>query len=152
MRRVLVWPLLALSLSGCYTSVPLEGSAPAPAPGMRLVIELTDQGRVGMESQLGPAVASVEGALVSRSDTAYVVGVSAVNGLWGALSKWQGERVTFRTEYIRRSSERRFSMGRTVVAASVAMAGVVVLVFSRSLLGGGNEGGPGPDGQPPNGN
>jgi len=150
-RRVLVWPLLALSLSSCYVQVPLEASAPAPAPGTRLVIELTDQGRAGMESQVGPAVASVEGALVSRSDTVYVVGVSAVNGLWGAFSKWQGERVTLRAEFVRRLSERRFSMGRTVAVFGVATAGFLAFVVTRSLLGGGNEGGPGPVGPPPNG-
>lgn len=151
MRRVLVWPLLALSLSSCYAKVPLETSGPAPAPGTRLVIELTDQGRVGMESQVGPAVASVEGALVSRSDTAYVVGVSAVNGLWGAFSKWQGERVTLRPEYIRRMSERRFSMGRTVAAAGIGTAAFLAFVVTRSLLGNGNDGGPGPIGPPGNG-
>lgn len=151
MRRVLVWPLLALSLSSCYSLVPLEGSAPAPAPGTRLVIELTDQGRVGMEPQVGPSVASVEGALVSRSDTAYVVGVSAVNGLYGTFSKWQGERITLRAEHIRRMSERRFSMGRSVAATGMAVAGFLVFVVSRSLLGGGNDNGPGPDGPPGNG-
>lgn len=152
MRRVLVWPLAALALSSCYAKVPLEVSGPAPVPGTRLVIELTDQGRVGMERQVGPAVASVEGALVSRSDTAYVVGVSAVNGLWGAYSKWQGERVTLRAEYIRRMSERRFSMGRSVAATGIATVAFMAFVVTRSLLGGGNEGGPGPDGPPGNGN
>jgi hypothetical protein len=151
-RRVLVWPLLALSLSSCYAKVPLEGSAPAPAPGTRLVIELTDQGRVGMERQVGPAVASVEGTLVSRSDTAFVVGVSAVSGLWGAYSKWQGERVTFRAEYIRRMSERRFSMGRSVAATGIATAAFLAFVVTRSLLGGGSESGPGPEPPPGNGN
>lgn len=151
MRRVLTLPLAALVLASCYAKVPLETSAPSPAPGTRLIIELTDQGRIGMERQVGPAVASVEGALISRSDTAYVVGVSAVSGLYGAFAKWQGERVTLRAEYIRRMSERRFSMGRTVVAAGAAAAGFLVFVVSRSLLGGGNDNGPGPDGPPPNG-
>jgi hypothetical protein len=150
-RRVPLRPLLFALLTGCYTNVPLVGSRPEPVPGTRLVLELTDQGRVGMEGQLGPEVARVEGALVSRSDTSYVLGVSAVIGLWGALSKWQGERVTLRADYIRRMSERRFSMGRTVAAVGVSAAGFLVFVVTRSLLGGGNEGGPGPDGPPPNG-
>ena len=151
MRRVWVWPLLALLLSGCYSSVPLEGSAPAPAPGTRVVIELSDQGRIGMGRQLGSEVASVEGALVLHSDTSYVVAVSAIVGLWGSVSRWQGERVTIRPEFVRRLSERRFSMGRTVAVAGVATAGFLAFVVSRSLLGGGNEGGPGPEPPPPGG-
>jgi hypothetical protein len=131
--------------------VPLEGSAPTPVPGARLVIELNDQGRVGMERQVGPSVSTVEGALVSRSDTAYVVAVSAVLGLYGAYSKWQGERVTLRPEYIRRMSERRFSMGRTVAATGIATGAFLAFVLSRSLLGGGNDAGSGPDGPPGNG-
>jgi hypothetical protein len=150
--RVLVWPLLALCLSSCYVQVPLEGSVPAPAPGTRLVIELTDQGRIGMERQVGPGVATVEGALVSRSDTAYDVSVSMVVGLRGTLSRWQGERIALPTGYIRRVSERRLSMGRTVAAVGAATAGIVVFVLTRSLLGGGNDAGPGPEPPPPSGN
>lgn len=152
MARVWVLPLLALLLSGCYAQVPLEGSAPAPAPGTRVVIELNDQGRVGMDRQLGSEVAMVEGALISRSDTSYTVAVSAAVGLRGSVSRWQGERVTIRPEFVRRFSERRFSMGRTVAVAGVATAGFLAFLASRSLLGGGNDGGPGTEPPPGNGN
>lgn len=151
MRRVPLRLLLFALLTGCYVNVPLVGSRPEPVPGTRLVIELTDQGRIGMERQLGSEVAKVEGALVSRSDTSYVLGVATVVGLYGALSKWQGERVTLRADHVRRLSERRFSLGRTVMAAGAATAGFLVFVATRSLLGGGNEGGPDPDGRPPDG-
>lgn len=152
MRRVPLRLLPFVLLTGCYVNVPLVGSRPEPVPGTRLVLELTDQGRVGMERQLGPEVARVEGALVSRSDTSYVLGVSTVVGVWGAFSKWQGERVTLRADYVRRMSERRFSMGRTMAAVGVSAAGFLVFVVTRSLLGGGNEGGSGPDGPPSNDN
>lgn len=151
MRRVPFVSLLALLLSGCYAQIPLESGAPAPAPGTRVVIELSDQGRVGMDRQVGAEVASVEGALVSRSDTSYVLAVSAIVGLRGSVSRWQGERVTVRPEFVRRLSERRFSMGRTVVAVGVASAGFLAFVVSRSLLGGGNDGGPGKEDPPPGG-
>ena len=152
MRRVPLRLLAAVLLTGCYSNVPIYGSRPEPAPGTRLVIELSDQGRVGMDRQLGSEVARVEGTLVSRSDTTYLVAVSSILGLYGSVAKWQGERVTFRAEHVRRMSERRFSMGRTVTAVGLATAGFLGFVVTRSLVGGGNEGGQGPDGQPPNGN
>ena len=151
MRRVPLRLLLFALLTGCYTNVPLVGSRPEPVPGTRLVIELTDQGRIGMAGQLGSEAVQVEGALVSRSDTAYDVRVSMVLGLWGTQSRWQGERVALPTGYIRRVSERRFSMGRTVMAAGTATAGFLVFVVTRSLIGGGSDAGPDPDPPPGNG-
>jgi len=150
-RRVPLRLLLFALLAGCYTNVPLAGSRPEPVPGTRLVIEFTDRGRAGLAGQLGSEAVRVEGALVSRSDTAYEVRVSAVMGLWGTLSRWQGERVTLPTEYIRVVSERRFSMGRTLMAASTATAGFLLFAATRSLLGGGVDAGPGPDPLPPSG-
>lgn len=150
MRRVLLLPTAVL-LAGCYTGIPLAGSAPQPAPGTRLVIELNDQGRVGMGPQLGSGAAKVEGTLVSLSDTSYVLGVSQVIDLYGALAKWQGERITIGAGYVRRMTERRFSMGRTATAVGLAAVGFVAFVATRSLVGGGSDNGSGPDGQPPSG-
>jgi hypothetical protein len=138
MRRVSLGLLLPL-LAGCYVNQPLVGSRPEPAPGTRLAIELTDAGRVGMALQVGPEVVSVEGALIERSDSQYVLGVTKVVGLYGAQSRWQGERVAFRAEYVRRMSERRFSPGRTAGAVVGMVAGVVVAMLTNNLVGGGGE-------------
>ena len=77
---------------------PLAGSRPEPAPGTQLVIELTDAGRVAMANQMGPDVARFESRLVRQTDSAYVLSVSLVVGLWGAQTRWSGEQVTFRTD------------------------------------------------------
>jgi hypothetical protein len=138
MRRVSLGLLLPL-LAGCYYSQPLAGSRPEPASGTRLVIELTDAGRVGMERLVGPEVVSVEGALVERSDSQYVLGVTKVAGLYGAQSRWGGERVAFRTEYVRRMSERRFSPGRTAGAVVGLVAGVVVAILTNNMAGSGGD-------------
>ena len=53
---------------------------PEPAPGTRLVIELTDAGRVAMAPQVGPDVGRVEGALLQRSDSQFVTGRDLVIG------------------------------------------------------------------------
>jgi len=149
MRRGLL--VLLVVLGGCYRYQPL-GERPAPVPGTRVMVEFTDVGRVGMEPQIGPEVARMEGAVVAQSDSGYVVGVSAVIGLWGAVSVWQGERVSVRPGYIRRISQRRLSAGRTVAAAGGAVLGFVAFLATTSLLGGGNSNDPGREPPPPSGN
>ena len=145
---LLVLPLLA----GCYTMQPFAGSRPEPASGTRLVIELTDAGRVGMTDQMGPDVARFESRLVRQTDSAYVLGVSLVINVWGAQARWNGEQVTLRTEYVRTIGERRFSAGRTALAAAGATAGMMAFVLTRSLLGGGTTIDANNPPPPPNGN
>jgi len=153
MRRVpLGLVLLAPFFAGCYVNRPLAGSAPEPAPGTRLVLELTDEGRVAMGPQLGPDVASVGGALVQRSDSQYVLGVSNVVNLWGAESRWEGEQVAIRTSAVRRTFVRRIAPGRTALAVAGATAGFVAFVITRSLVGGGTTSDSGKPTGPPNNN
>ena len=139
MARVPLWTLVVvLTLAGCYMYVPLGATRPEAVPGARLAIELTDEGRVGLAPQVGPEADRIEGVLIARSDTAYELGVSMLIGLWGAQSKWSGERVAIRTDYVRRMSERRFSAWRTAVAVGGASAGFLAFVLTRSLIGGGS--------------
>ncbi len=139
MARVPLWTLVVVPvLAGCYTYVPLGGTYPEPVPGRRVAVELTDTGRYAMSSQLGPEANRVEGVLLARSDSTYDMSVSMLVGLWGAQSKWEGEHVTLRREYVRRMSERRFSAWRTAVVAGGAGAGFLAFVLTRSLIGGGN--------------
>lgn len=139
MRRVPVGFVgLAMLCGGCYVNQPLMDASPAPAPGSRLVLELTDAGRVAMGRQLGPEVATVEGALVEASDSQFVLGVSSIVNLWGVPTRWEGERVAFNTGFVRRMFARRLSPGRTAVTVAGATAGFVAFVLTRNLLGGGN--------------
>ena len=143
---LLMLPLLA----GCYTMQPLVGSRPEPAPGTRLVIELTDAGRVAMANQMGPDVARFESRLVRQTDSAYVLSVSMVVGAWGAQARWNGEQVMLRTDYVRTIGERRFSAGRTALVAVGTTASVMAFVLTRSLLGGGSSTDPNNPTTPPN--
>ena len=143
--------LLMLPLrAGCYTMQPLVGSRPEPAPGTRLVIELTDAGRVAMANQMGPDVARFESRLVRQTDSAYVLSVSMVVGAWGAQARWNGEQVMLRTDYVRTIGERRFSAGRTALVAVGTTASVMAFVLTRSLLGGGSSTDPNNPTTPPN--
>lgn len=152
MRRVPLGLMIVPFLAGCFTMQPLAGSRPEPAPGTRLIIELTDAGRVAMANQMGPEVARFESRLVRQTDSAYVLSVSLVVGLWGAQTRWNGEQVNLRTDYVRTIGERRFSAGRTVLAAAGATASIMAIVLTRNLLGGGNSTDPNDRPPPPNGN
>ena len=143
---LMMLPLLA----GCYTMQPLVGSRPEPAPGTRLIIELTDAGRVAMANQMGTEVARFESRLVRQTDSAYVLSVSMVVGAWGAQARWNGEQVMLRTDYVRTIGERRFSAGRTALVAVGTTASIMAFVLTRSLLGGGNSTDPSNPPTPPN--
>ncbi len=141
----------ASALGGCYAQVPL---ASLPAPGTRIVAELSDAGRVGMASQVGPSVTSIEGLLDSAAtDTAYQVNVLFVSYIDGTVAKWAGEPVTLRPAFVGTLYERHLARGRTAVLVGGVAAAVGVFALTRGLgvLGGGSDNST-PGGQPPNSN
>ena len=58
----------ALSLSACYTYLPLK--TPDPRPGTRVLAEITDSGSARLGEYLGRGADAVEGSVVTVSDTA----------------------------------------------------------------------------------
>lgn len=146
--RYAVLALASLAASGCYVNRPLDA---APEPGTNVVLAVNDRGRVALADSVGEAVAQIEGALVSRRDSVFVVRVRAVEYLNGQRHRWTGEPLTIREEHVRDVHARRMSRGRTAVVAGVISSSVIAFVLSRDLFGigaGGREpggGGPGPD-------
>lgn len=130
--------VLALGLAGCYAHVPLYT---APDPGTRVLLELNDRGRVALEQNVGPEVASVEGVVTAVVDSQLVVSVTKTRGLYGPEVRWAGESVVFRQEYLRAMGERRYSRARTFALASALASGTLAFMATRSLLGGGREDG-----------
>lgn len=137
--------LVPVLLPACYVYAPVSAS---PEPGMRLAIELNDVGRVGMANNVGPEVARVEGLVQSRSESVYVIRVSEVVGLYGARTRWSGEPVTLRPEYMRSVRERRLSRGRTAMLVSGLAVAFGTFVATRNLLGLGGTNAPPPGGEP----
>jgi hypothetical protein len=135
-----------VALPGCYKYTALQAAA---QPGVQVQIELNDAGRVGMASSVGPEIGRVDGVLESSSDSSLVVRVSQTWGEYGGLTRWDGERVAFRPEYIRTLRERRFSTTRTAILAATVSAGVVAFLATRNLLGFGSESQPPSNGGPP---
>lgn len=99
-----------------------------------MAFDVTDAGRVALSGSMGPEIDQVEGRLLGTQNGEYVVAVSAVRLLRGGRQSWTGEKVSIKSEHVGNVYEHRFSKGRTI-ALSVALAGAVVLVFNRDLLG-----------------
>jgi hypothetical protein len=149
------WGRVALAiaplLGACYVYRPLV--VPEPQAGTRLAFDLNDQGRAALITSVGPEVERVEGALLSNGTGEYVIRVSGVQELHGRRTKWSGETVTLREEYVQRIRERRLSRGRTAFAVAGLLGAMVGFVASTDLAGFGSGtgddrpgGGPG-DGQ-----
>lgn len=131
----------------CYNYAPV---AVSPEPATRFALVLNDQGRVGAAPQVGASVARIEGAVVDVTDTAYVVRVAEVRGLFGGRTRWNGEAVTIRREYVSTALQRRFSPGKSL-ALAVALGGALVAIVASGTLAvfgiGGDNGKTPPDGE-----
>lgn len=127
----------SLLVSGCYTTVPLQSST---KPNATVVLTVNDRGRVALENRMGPEVGSVEGRLVTRTDSLYTLHVTAVSYLSGNVSKWSGEEESIRTEWFRDARQRTVSVSRSLLAAGIAAAAVGLFIGTREIFGiGGSE-------------
>ena len=123
---------LLFGVSGCYTYRPL--TAP-PVPAMRVSALLTDNGRVGAASQIGPRNDRLEGRFLEESDTAYLLSVTAVKPIHGPWVRWTGEQVSLRRDYVATMYERRLSKSRTALFAGGTALGIFVAMVKLNLLG-----------------
>lgn len=138
-----------LTAPGCYVNRPLSAT---PEPGTNVLLVLNDRGRVALADSVGEAAAEIEGALVSRQDSVYVIRVRAVEYLNGQRQRWTGEPLSVREEHLRDVHARLMSRGRTAVVAGAISSSVIAFIITRDLFGfggGGREpgggGGPGPE-------
>lgn len=145
-RIVLLLPLAA----ACYTYVP--SATLEPAPGTKVSLVLSDEGRFQAARQVGPYAVRVEGSVVESTPADLVLSVTDVVDIQGMRNKWMGETVPLRRSYVVSTYERRFARGRTIfLVAGLASAffaaavGFDLFGFASTSEGGG---GPGPD---PNG-
>ena len=134
MPRALHATLAALlgASAACYTTHPLMS---APDPGAIAVVSLNDRGRVALGDAIGANADRIEGSVVSRTDTAFVLAVRTVDYVGGASNGWKGEPVTVPVAGVRGMTEKRFSKARTSVAAGALVAAVVAFIVTRNLLG-----------------
>ena len=124
----LVWGLAV----GCYSLQPVVGN-PLPL-GAEVGLDINDAGRVALGGAVGPEIRLVEGRLVGRDSAEYVVAVSMIHLLRGGEQVWTGERVRIKTEHVSAIREKKFSKGRTAIAAGASLA-VLAFIVRQSLVG-----------------
>jgi hypothetical protein len=99
-----------------------------------MAFDINDAGRVALGGSMGPEISRIEGRLLDRDSTSYLVAVTGIQLLRGGEQTWSGEQVRLRSDHVSSLYERRFSTGRSI-AAGAAGLGVVALIAARSLLG-----------------
>jgi hypothetical protein len=127
--------MLGLNLVGCYTLQPSRGVT--PVVGEQVAFDVNDAGRAALGGSMGPEIGQIEGRLLQRDTTQYVVAVSAVRLIRGGEQTWSGEPVKIKPDYVATTYTRHFSKARTVALGAIGV-GAVAFVVTRSLSGGGD--------------
>jgi hypothetical protein len=143
--RACVLGFLAGVTTGCYVYTPV---ASPPVPGQQLLLDLNDQGRVGLGPSIGSASSQVEGVVQPGTDSAYRLKIVAVSYLNGQRNKWSGEPLVVSRGFVRDVKLRQFSKSRSALTVAAVVGGALLFIVTRSILGGGapgsgNEGGGG---------
>ena len=116
-----------------------------PETGTVVGFDITDAGRVALGGAMGPEIDQVEGKLIAKDSTGFLVGVTSLHLLRGGEQVWHGEQVQIKKEYVASVYQRRFSPSRSAALAAVGI-GAVALIASRSIFPSGSINQPmGPD-------
>jgi hypothetical protein len=121
---------IATSTVGCYGYY--EPSGPG-LTGRQLQLSITDSGAVVLAPQVGNAVETVEGKLLTDSASRYVVSVSGVRRRDGVEADWRGEPVSIPHSLVSTVMERRFSRARTTLFVA---ATTIAMVAAKHAFGG----------------
>jgi hypothetical protein len=121
---------MGLNLVGCYTLQPSRGVA--PAIGERVAFDVNDTGRAALGGSMGPEIGQIEGRLVQKDTTQYVVAESSIRLLPGGEQSWSGDQVHIKSDYVTTTYARHFAKGRTIALSAVGIGALAFLV-TRSL-------------------
>jgi hypothetical protein len=124
-------------------------TAAAVARGSNVAVSLTDYGTANLGRLLGVGVGTVEGSLVTVSDSAYTLSVQVVRQRNGVETFWRGEQVSIPRIDVAEIRQRRFSRSKSalatvaVIAAAVGAVEAFIGIGSASQPpGGAGSGGP----------
>lgn len=122
----------AVLLGGCYTLQPTGG--PVPELGTMIGLDLNDAGRSALGGSMGPEIGQVEGRLVEKDTSEFVVAVTTIHLLRGGEQVWHGETVHIKSGYVSSLYVRRFSASRSAALAAAGV-GAVAIIATRGLVG-----------------
>lgn len=135
---------VALLLAACYVQRPLDTAVPQTSS--RIVVQITDTGRVALANQLGPGASSVEGVVVTADESTWDMRLLRVDYRVGGSQPWNGERVTFPRYALTNASERSLDRRKSWIMG-LAIVGTALLAakaFGALGFGGGGGGEPAP--------
>lgn len=131
--RVTCLTVFGVALAGCYSFRP-AGGVP-PQVGTRIVFDVNDAGRLALGGTMGPEIVQVEGDLIEKDSTGFVLSIHNVRLMRGGEQAWSGEQVRLKSEHVGYAYERRFSLGRSLTLGAITVGGFTAFMVSRSLLG-----------------
>ena len=147
MKRASFVAVGALALCACYRYVP--ETAPEPVPGSEYRAHLTPEGAARLRPLVGQDVIRVDGRVLAVSDTAYHVSLGATGVTTDPRPViWSGEQMWIPRSAVERLERRELDRPRTMRAAALYTAGVMLAgsvwlsISGRASAKGG--GGPGP--------
>ena len=146
--RWVVIAVLALATAGCHAYRPIPTAT--PDEGLDVALQLNDRGGEALRDSVGPDVVRIEGRVDSRMDSLVVLRISHTENASGVRSRWDGERIGVRPEWVRFAEQRQFSKQRTAMLVGATVAAVVTAgVMSDGFgFGGGGDKNPPPDPDP----
>ena len=110
----------------CYGYYP--AAAPTPATGAQVAVMLNDAGTAAMARWVGPSAEVLEGRLSSDSGSSVVLSMRNVRQHDGRETPWKGERIVVEKQFVASLRERRFSRGRTALAATLVTGGLTAAI------------------------
>lgn len=130
--------VLAAVVVGCHRYEPV--TAATVANGSSVAVSLTDFGTANLGRLLGMGVGTVEGSLVSVSDSAYTLAVRVVRQRNGIETFWQGEQVAIPRTDVAEIRQRRLSRSKSALATVALLAAAYGAV--EAFIGTGSGSGP----------
>lgn len=127
---------LGVAAGGCHDYVPVRPGMLVP-PNTTVRATLTDVGTVAVGPILGPHVRTLEGGLVSRSDSGLVLRVTQATRTDGTEQTINGDQVTLTS-----ASVQDVGYVRTAVGRSVLLGAAIVAVTVGAASGFGRQGTP----------
>jgi hypothetical protein len=130
-------PILCV-LCGCYESVPIELNS--VQPGTKIRATLTDAGADSLARYLGPSVETVDGRLISTSDSNVAIGVTSVAMKSGQDQFWKGETVAIPRYALSMVQQRKINKPKSLLLGGALIAALASLRLS-GVVGGNTNGG-----------
>jgi hypothetical protein len=144
---ILTVVLPATLVAGCHRYEPV--TAASVARGSSVAVLLTDYGTANLGRLLGMGVGTVEGGLVTVSDSTYTLSVQLVRQRNGIETLWRGEQVAIPRTDVAEIRQRRFSRSKSALATVAVLAAAFGAVEAFIGTGSGAPPPPGPGGGGP---